>query len=391
MNAPPWLVPRACYLHLPFCRTKCLYCDFNTYAGKERLIGEYVAALAEEAAQRSSETGGLPLRTVYLGGGTPSLLTVAQVRRLLDALRRTAGIEAGAEVTLEANPGTFGRNYLEGLSALGVNRLSFGVQSLDDETLRRLARTHNSARAIADLRLAREVGRFSVNLDLIYGLPWQSRASWVAHLQRALDTEPDHVSLYALTVEHGTPLAVLVAKGLWQIPDSDAVADMYEAALPLLERAGFEHYEVSNWARPGHESRHNLTYWRNEAYLGCGAGAHSYVQTRRFWNVKPIEEYIRRGSSLAKGLADGLMEGEEILDRDAQLGETAVLALRLRREGLSFARFRNRFDVDPMARWQAELGELAQLGVLHVDEQRAALTDAGLLVSNAIATRFLPE
>ena len=372
-------------MHLPFCRTKCVYCDFNTYAGKERLLGDYVAALAEEIALRAGEANGWPLQTVYFGGGTPSLLAVAQVRRLLEAVRRGCGVEPAAEVTLEANPGTFGVEYLRAVAALGVNRLSLGVQSLDDATLRRLARTHDAATAIAAVGLARAAGIASVSLDLIYGLPWQTLASWRDHLQRALATEPDHVSLYALMVEEGTPLHTLVAHGRWRVPDGDAVADMYEAALPLLARAGFVHYEVSNWARPGHESRHNLTYWRNHAYVGCGAGAHSYVRGRRFWNVRPIEGYIRRTTSRRSAVA-----GEETLDLEGQMGETALLALRLRQEGLAFARFRERFGGDPPGHWRAELAELARLGLLEVDGQRARLTDAGLLVSNAIAARFLP-
>ena len=383
-EAAPWLVPRAAYLHVPFCRTKCLYCDFNTYAGKERLIGEYVAALAGEIARRAGEAAGQPLRSVYFGGGTPSLLAAAQVRRLLDTLRRTCGVAPDAEVTLEANPGTFGAAYLEALAAGGVTRLSLGVQSLDDETLRRLARTHSADRALADVRLARRVGLRSVNFDLIYGLPWQTTESWLADLQRALETEPDHVSLYALMVEEGTPLATLVAKGRWQVPDADAVADMYEAALPVLSRAGFVHYEVSNWAWPGYESRHNLVYWRNEAYLGCGAGAHSYAGGRRWWNVKPIEGYIRR---IAAG--ESAAAGEERLSPAEQIGETAILALRLRHEGIDFDRFQARFGVEPRARWREQLAELSALGLLEVDAQRARLSDAGLLVSNEIGARFL--
>jgi oxygen-independent coproporphyrinogen-3 oxidase len=383
-TAPAWRVPRAAYLHIPFCRTKCLYCDFNTYAGKDRQIGEYVAALAQEVARRAPEAAGQPLRSVYFGGGTPSLLAAPQVERLLDALRRGAGIAPDAEVTFEANPGTFGAAYLDRLRSLGVNRLSLGIQSLDDETLRRLARTHRAAQALDAVRLARAAGLRSVNVDLIYGLPWQTRASWREHLARALKTAPDHVSLYALMVEAGTPLARLVERGAWAVPDDDAVADMYEAALPVLEHAGFVHYEVSNWARPGHESRHNLVYWRNEAYLGCGAGAHSYVQGRRSWNVRGIDEYVRRLGAHAEASA-----GEERLAAEEQIGETAALALRLRQEGLDFARFRARFGVDPGARWAELLAELAGGGLLEVDQARARLTDHALLVSSAIAARFL--
>ena len=383
-DPPAWLVPRAAYVHVPFCRTKCLYCDFNTYAGKDRLIPEYVAALATEIRRASGACSGLPLRSVYFGGGTPSLLTIAQLRRLLDALRRGAGIEPNAEVTLEANPGTFGPVYLEGLVQLGVNRLSLGVQSLDDETLRRLARTHNATQALDALRQARAAGFASVNLDLIYGLPWQSLQAWTDHLRRALDTAPDHVSLYALMVEEGTPLATLVARGTWGVPDEDCVTEMYEAALPVLREAGFTHYEVSNWARPGHESRHNLVYWRNEAYLGCGAGAHAYIDGVRAWNARPIQEYIRQVTSGASPT-----EGSETLADAALVGETAALALRLPVEGLDFARFRQRFGVDPRDRWHTELRDLSEAGVLRVTNERATIREHALLVNNEIAARFV--
>lgn len=377
-------MPTAAYVHVPFCRTKCLYCDFNTYAGKDRLIPEYVAALATDTLRGATRTNGLSLRSVYFGGGTPSLLTLAQLRRLMEALRKGTGIAPDAEVTLEANPGTFGQAYVEGLHVLGVNRLSVGVQSLDDETLRRLARTHNAAQALDAVRLARAAGVHSVNVDLIYGLPWQTLDSWREHLRAALAVEPDHVSLYALMVEEGTPLATLVARGRWGVPDQDAVADMYEAALPLLREAGFAHYEISNWARPGHESRHNLVYWRNESYLGFGAGAHAYVRGTRSWNVRSIDEYVRRVSTHTDAT-----EGSETLTDDKRMGETAALALRLPQEGIDFARFRERFGVDPRERWAAELRELSDAGLLVVDDESARLTERALLVSNEIAARFV--
>jgi len=383
-NKPPWLVPRAAYLHIPFCRTKCLYCDFNTYAGKERQVGEYVAALATEIRRRAAEAEGLPLHTVYFGGGTPSLLALTQVRRLMEALRQGCGLLSGTEVTLEANPGTFGPAYVEGLGSLGINRLSLGMQSLDDETLRRLARTHSAQQALEAVQHARAAGMRSINLDLIYGLPWQMLETWQDHLRRALDTQPDHVSLYALMVEEGTPLQALVERGRWDVADQDLVADMYEAALPVLARAGFVHYEVSNWAQPGHESRHNLTYWRNEAYIGCGAGAHSYVQGRRSWNVRPIEAYIKR-----IGAAQSATEGHERLEPQKQIGETAALALRLPQEGIGYERFQTRFGIDASALWAGELRELSKTGLLTADATGARITERGLLVSSEIASRFL--
>ncbi len=387
MNPPPprWHTPRSAYIHVPFCRSMCAYCDFATFAGVEQHIPAYVVALAEEIRIGSSGAQfDIPLETIYFGGGTPSLLDPAQLKTIIKAITTRFGAHPNlAEVSLEANPG-FNPELIDAWVNLGVTRVSLGVQSLHDPTLKRLGRTHDADGAIRAVEALKACGSISVNLDLIYGLPWQTLEMWRENLKTALNTEPDHISLYALAIETGTPLARQVARGQWAVPDDDLVADMYDAALPELTQAGFRHYEVSNWAKPGHESRHNLAYWRNEAYHGFGVGAHRHIGGRRSWNVRSLTDYL---AAMQSGRP--VEEGSETLGPDATPGETAMLALRMRDEGIDFTRFIERFGIDPRERWRKVFEEVAPHGLLHVDDSRACLTDRGLLASNDIASRFL--
>lgn len=385
----PWDAPRSAYVHVPFCLTACAYCDFAITTGHRDRIPEYVDAVIAEI-QASAESDGarcVPLDTAYLGGGTPSLLSPPHIRRILEALRSArGGLGPSSEVTIEANPGTFAPATVEDWKEAGVTRVSLGVQSFDNDTLRQLGRTHDAATATRAIAVVRAGGITSLNLDLIYGLPWQRLDTWVDHLRRALDLGPDHLSLYALSVEEATPLARQVASGRWALPDDDLVADMYEAALPIVASAGLVHDEVSNWARPGHASRHNRAYWRNEAYVGVGPAAHRYVGGRRSWNVRDLGTYLARHRD-----GEPLELGHETLDQAASAGETAILALRIRHEGITFARFRHRYGFDPRDRWPRTLAEAASHGLLEVDDQCARLTDAGLLVSNEVGRRLLAE
>ena len=385
----PWDAPRSAYVHVPFCLTACAYCDFAITTGQRDRIPEYIDAVVAEIHAGAADDGArcVPLDTAYLGGGTPSLLPAPDVKRILDALRAArGGLGAGREVTIEANPGTFHGTDVEAWLDAGVTRMSLGVQSLDDASLRHLGRTHDAAGACRAVTVARDAGIGSLNLDLIYGLPWQTAPDWLDHLRRALDLAPDHLSLYALAVEDGTPLARHVASGRWALPDDDLVADMYEAALPIVASAGLVHDEVSNWARPGHASRHNRAYWRNEAYVGVGPAAHRYIGGRRSWNVRSLDAYLARHREGASPEV-----GHEALTRDAIVGETAITALRIRHEGIDFTRFRERFGIDPRDRWPRTLAEASAHGLLEIDDRRACLTDAGLLVSNEVGRRLLHE
>ncbi|HUS82470.1 MAG TPA: radical SAM family heme chaperone HemW, partial [Dehalococcoidia bacterium] len=285
------------YVHVPFCRSKCAYCDFNSYARQERLMPAYVDALLREATfwEGSGAVGNV--ETVYFGGGTPSLLPIAEATRLMDGLRRLFDVAGDAEVTLEANPESVDDAHMETLRKMGVNRLSLGVQSFDDGELRFLGRIHDAARAEEAYRAARKAGFDSVSIDLIFGLPEQTVTRWRNSLEQAVALEPDHLSLYALTLEEGTPLSRRIAEGECPEPDADAQADMYAWSSARLAKAGYEQYEISNWAKAGHRCRHNLTYWHSEPYLGLGAGAHSYIDSYRLANQRLPARYIEAVST----------------------------------------------------------------------------------------------
>jgi oxygen-independent coproporphyrinogen-3 oxidase len=402
------------YVHVPFCRAKCAYCDFNSYPGLDHLFEKYVCALQREV-RWVGQGRSLKVNTIYLGGGTPTVLPFAFLGEILDACREHFTVAGEAEITVEANPGTVDGGYLAGLLGIGVNRLSLGVQSFCDDELRLLGRVHTSAQAVETYRLARQwcpdgstssprplvegrrpepvegVGFGNVNLDLIYGLPRQTLIGWRATLRQALHLRPDHLSLYCLTVEEDTPLGQRIAQGELPAPDPDLAAEMYTLAGETLDRAGYVHYEISNWAQPGYECRHNLTYWRNQSYLGLGAGAHSYRDKKRWHNVLSPAEYITRLEADWQGPFPPNAKEVEEIDETLELAETMILGLRLVREGVGIADFRERFGRDLMDIYDREIGEMEQAGLLEVDGERIRLTARGRLLGNEVFQRFLPE
>jgi len=373
------------YVHIPFCVRKCAYCDFNSYAGLEPLFAPYVRALAGEMRSRVADQGPLHVRTLYVGGGTPTALPLSLLGDVLSACHASFDVAAGAEVTVEANPGTVDEGYLAGLLAAGVSRLSLGVQSFDDGELQLLGRLHDAGQARQAYRQARAAGFHNVNLDLIFGLPGQTVARWRATLQQALALGPEHLSLYALTLEEHTPLAGRIARGELPAPDDDLAAEMYELAEAELARAGYVHYEISNWARPGFECRHNLIYWRNQPYLGLGAGAHSWFAGRRWANVCLPRIYVEE---MARGHLP-VAESEEISPA-LEMAETAILGLRLVEEGVNLGAFRARFGAEFTDVYGREVEELVDLGLLEASTGRVRLTRRGRLLGNQVFQRFLP-
>ncbi len=324
------------YIHVPFCRVRCGYCDFNTYTSEE-LRGakrtDYAGQAIEEIAQARHvlEAAGLPDRavsTVFLGGGTPTLLPVTDLAAMLASVIGAFGIEPGAEVTTEANPDSVDRDYLRALRAAGFTRVSFGMQSAVPRVLATLERTHDPERIPLVVAWAREAG-LQVSLDLIYGTPGETIEDWRASLDQAVAQHPDHISAYALIVEDGTKLARQIRSGELAMPDDDLQADMYELADAALESAGYGWYEVSNWSRgDGHESRHNLAYWQGHDWWGIGPGAHSHVGGVRWWNVKHPAAYADR---IAAGESPGA--GRETLADETRRVERVLLQSRIR-EGL---------------------------------------------------------
>jgi oxygen-independent coproporphyrinogen-3 oxidase len=390
--------PISIYIHIPFCQMRCTYCDFNTYTGLEQLFRPYTEALTQDIALWSKPDR-LTAHTIYFGGGTPTVISVSLLDHILTICEQTFSLTDALEVTSEANPGTLTASYLRSLRVLGVNRLSLGIQSLVEAELRLLGRLHTADEAAKAVAEARTAGFENINLDLIYGLPGQSLASWQQSLSQALLLEPEHLSLYCLTLEEGTPLATDVAQGRQPEPDPDLAADMYECAVEQLERAGYAHYEISNWARgpappgasPSLACRHNLTYWRNQPYLGFGAGAHSCLGGHRWWNVLQPGEYIARLREHRHGGRDhppAITASEEISPR-LEMGETMMLGLRLVQEGVSVGEFARRFGRTPYEVYAGEMEELRELGLLEWDEARVRLTPSGWLLANEAFQRFL--
>jgi len=406
--------PLSLYLHIPFCSLKCRYCDFNSYAGLEELVEPYVGALIAEMGLWSGFARGRPVPTVFFGGGTPSLLPIEQVERIMSALRERFALAPDAEVTLEANPGTVDLAYLRALLAAGVNRISFGVQSFFDDELAALDRIHSAAEAEEAYRWARQAGFRRVNLDLIYGLPSfdspsaalqaaqdERMARWQESLERAIALRPDHMSLYALTVEEGTKLAYDIEHGTVPEPDGDAQAEMYEWSQGRMAAAGYRQYEISNWALRGQECRHNLVYWRNGDWLGLGAGAHSHLGGLRFADVYSPKRYVQLAGETAQAppedrdagaLVKGMRQVTFVEEPRPELAraDTLIMGLRLN-EGVSLAEFRRRFGPDADEDYAATFEEFVSLGLLERANGRIRLTGRGRLLANELFTRLLPD
>lgn len=378
------------YLHIPFCHTRCHYCDFNTYAGILPLREPYVRALITEvelAGQLAQLTDGAPRRsrTIFFGGGTPSLLTVTQITRLLAACRKAFAVDEQAEITLEANPGTLSFEQLKGLRAAGINRLSLGSQSFDAELLHTLGRIHTPDEIVLALSNARAAGFTSINLDFMFGLPGQTMQHWKTTLDRALALHPEHFSLYSLIIEEGTLFHTWTNEGRIIPGDEDLCADMYEYADERLQAEGYEYYEISNWALPGHQSRHNLTYWQNLPYLGMGAGAHSFFGGRRFSNILDPQEYITLLKKQQRPEAES-----ELIDRAHQMSETAFLALRTA-QGLHLPTFEERF-AEPFTQFVGmRLRTVEEAGLLEQEHEWIRLSKRGRLLGNEVFLRLLPD
>ena len=378
------------YLHIPFCHTRCHYCDFNTYAGMLPLREPYVKALLKEIAlagtmARHPDGTLRRSRTIFFGGGTPSLLTVAQITRLLNACFASFAVDKDAEITIEANPGTLDKEQLQGIRAAGINRLSMGAQSFDADLLQTLGRIHTPEEITHAVVFARAAGFTSINIDFMFGLPGQTMQHWRDTLDRALELRPEHLSLYSLIIEEGTPFHEWAHEGRITPGDEDLCADMYEYADERLRLAGYENYEISNWALPGHHSKHNLTYWQNLPYIGMGAGAYSTFAGRRFSNILEPLDYIKAVNM------QRLPEAEsEIVEREQEMSETAFLALRTAM-GLHLPTFAQRFS-QPFSQFvQNRLHSVEEAGLLEHEDEWLRLSKRGRLLGNEVFLRLLPE
>lgn len=396
------LSPLGLYIHIPFCETRCPYCDFNAYAGMEASFLAYRAAIERETSIWGRLLGRPVAETVFFGGGTPSYLPVQDISEILGAIRTEFEVAPGAETTLEANPGDFSSSKLAAYLETGVNRLSIGIQSLDDRMLGILGRRHSVTEAIGAYQMAVGAGFTNISIDLIYGLPHQDMETWRRTLDGIAELDPPHVSMYCLTVEEGTPLEQDVRSGRLPESDPDSAADMYLAAQEVMLERGYRHYEISNWARPGFESRHNLVYWRNQPYLGIGPGAHSYVSGLRFSTVRSPDAYIDAlrdrsdVSPLQHGLTDQTVKSVpsidtvEAIDRQLEMAETLMMGLRLD-TGVSFQEFDRRFAASLTEVHGDVIDELVSLGLLETVDGHLRLTQKGRLLGNEVFSRFFRQ
>ncbi|GFE61722.1 radical SAM family heme chaperone HemW [Geobacter sp. AOG2] len=376
------------YLHIPFCRRKCPYCAFvSQESASADLDGYAETLLAEMGLAAQAFRAERPLASVYFGGGTPSLLDPSHIARILERASDLFGLGQGAEITLEANPGTVDQKRLAAFRSAGVNRLSLGVQSFADPMLAALGRIHSAAEAGEAFRAARTAGFDNIGIDLIHALPGQTLPLWRTELEQALALGPEHLSVYGLTVEEGTPFAARYTDDSPLLPDEDLAAAMFEEADDLLTAAGYEHYEIANYALPGRRSDHNSGYWRRDGYLGLGCGAHSFLRRGygvRFGNPADLEAYA---GAIAQGR---LPHGEtQSLTRQDALAEFMFLGLRMA-DGIEEETFRQEFGVGLEETFGREVSKLAALGLLETDGGRIRLTRRGMLLSNQVFARFLP-
>jgi oxygen-independent coproporphyrinogen-3 oxidase len=421
--------PLSLYFHIPFCTHRCAYCDFNTYSGQESLIPAFVNALIHEIdyvsrGLQNYETykpSDYPttVHTVFFGGGTPSLLSPLQFAPIFKSIRASFALTEDVEVTIEANPGTVTREALCQLREIGINRLSFGVQSANAFELKMLERAHNFFDVIEAVTSARKAGFHNLNLDLIYGLPEQTLQTWQTTVRRILDLHPEHISAYALTLEHGTPFGRWAAKGMLPLPDPDLAAEMYEWVSETLAENGYFQYEISNWAEskregerrnsevltdetPSFQCRHNLQYWRGLPYLAFGAGAHGYANGYRYSNVLRIKTYIERitndsitldqFSNLIFPLTPATVNHHKQTLQD-DMSEFMMTGLRLTQEGVSSSEFEKRFEKKLSDEYGKEIDELLKLKLVEWHsvgaDSRLRITKRGRLLGNQVFMRFV--
>lgn len=375
------------YIHIPFCRQKCRYCDFASWSGQESLMAAYVDALLLEAEAMAPNAKSAPIETVFIGGGTPSILPAPLLTRLLHGLRQHYSIPEGVEFTSEANPGTLTEPWLEAALSGGVNRLSMGMQAAQPDLLRMLGRIHSQQDVADSVRLAREMGVRNLSLDLMFGLPGQTPEMWRASIDAALSLSPEHMSCYGLIPEDGTPLKRDLDAGRLTLPDEEAERQMYDDTLSILAAQGYQQYEISNFAKPGRECRHNIGYWTRVPYIGLGASAASFLQTKsgglRLTNPTSIREYI----NMADEQAWRRRERTSLLPEDARF-ESLMLGLRMT-AGVSEAGFAAMHGITLDDYCGDVLRQQEKRGLLVHRDGRWALTRRGMDVQNAILVEIM--
>ena len=365
------------YIHVPFCLSKCLYCDFYSIPYNSQIADDYIKALCRGIGVRKNDIHSL--KTIYIGGGTPSILSEKDISKILDTVINIYSVNTGAEITIEANPKTITPEKAKGFLSSGINRISMGIQSFSDKELLILGRAHNTEDAINTFGDLRAAGFQNISIDLIYGIPGQSLEQWGLTLQRAIELGPEHISAYELTPEQGTPLFDMLQQGKLVMPDEDALADMFYKGIDTLNEHGYTHYEISNFAKPGFECRHNLNYWDRGEYIGLGASAHSFSGRTRTANISDVKKYI-------EGMKSGKLPVSETTEikEDEELSELIFLGLR-KTEGISF----NLFPEETAETIKKAVKDKHLHGLIELDGNNLRSTRKGLILNNELICRVL--
>ena len=377
---------KSCYIHIPFCKQKCFYCDFISYENKQEIINKYVEALQNEIIDVGA---GLVFAshvdTIYIGGGTPSFIDSKHIVSIINTIKETYNVKPNAEITIEVNPGTVSLEKLQDYKEAGINRLSIGLQSAENELLKQIGRIHSFEQFLETYEMARKVGFKNINVDLMLGLPNQKIKDLKNSLEKVIELHPEHISVYSLIVEDGTPIANKIASGELQLPEEDTERNMYWYVKNTLELNGYKHYEISNFAQKGCESRHNLNCWKQKEYIGMGLAAHSYRDITRYSNTENLSEYIR---NIQKGNLERNRIIHEIQKEDDTKKEYMILGLR-QIDGIQISEFKEKFVDNPIYLFRNQLKKLVEEELINIDENNIRLTNKGIDFANLVWEEFV--
>lgn len=369
------------YVHIPFCKQKCSYCDFISYCDKNDLIEKYIKALKQEI--KDSSVNEYEISTIYIGGGTPSYIESKYISEILKTIKQKYNISRNVEITIEVNPGTATKEKLRDYVEAGINRISIGLQSCNNNLLKMIGRIHTYEEFLSTYKLAREVGFKNINVDLMIGLPNQTLDDVKKSLEEISKLNPEHISVYSLIVEEGTPIEKKIADGQLKLPNEELEREEYWEVKKFLESLGYKHYEISNFAKTGYESKHNLNCWEQKEYLGFGAAAHSYMKKTRYSNTENIEKYINQEMQSKQ-----LHIVHEVQKEEEQKKEYMLLGLR-KIDGVQISSFKNKFGCNPIMEFKNELKKLTQEGLIKIDLDQIKLTEKGIDLANIVWEEFI--
>ena len=369
------------YVHIPFCKQKCYYCDFVSYCNKNDLIEKYIQAVKKEIQLQEIRT---EINTIYIGGGTPSYIEAKYIKEILEEIK-AKNVSKEAEITIEVNPGTVTLEKLKEYKNCGINRLSIGLQSTQDNLLKMIGRIHNFEQFLETYKMARKVGFKNINVDLMLGLPGQKISDLKESLEKVLELEPEHISVYSLIVEENTPIASKIEKNELILPEEETERNMYWYVKNTLELNGFHHYEISNFAKKGFESKHNLNCWNQQEYIAFGVAAHSYVDNVRYSNTENLEKYIE---NIDLGIPENNRTIHEVQNEDDKKKEYMLLGLR-KIDGVKISEFKNLFGENPIYLYRNELDKLSKQGLVEVDKDIVKLTNKGIDLANLVWEEFV--